>query len=137
MITCDSSVLVAAFARWHGEHAAAAAAVATVDALVEHTAVEAFSVLTRLPPPRRAPAALVVAFLGHHFPMDLTRLPAPGSARLLDVAARAGIAGGAVYDLLIGLAAGTAGATLLTLDRRAAETYQAAGTTFRLVTGPD
>lgn len=136
MITCDSSVLIAAFARWHSEHAAATEAIPTVDALVEHTVIEAFSVLTRLPPPRRAPAALVVQFLDHHFPAGTTRLAGPGSGRLLDVATRAGITGGAVYDLLIGLAAEDAETTLLTLDRRAAATYRAAGAPYRVLAAP-
>lgn len=51
MIACDTSVLVAGFARWHAEHALAAAALHRVDAVVDHVAVETFSVLTRLPPP--------------------------------------------------------------------------------------
>lgn len=69
-ITCDTSVLVAAFARWHSGH----------------------------------------------------------------VAARDGIAGGAAYNLLIGLTARTADATLLTLDRRAAPTYRAAEVTYQFLT---
>ncbi len=57
MIACDTSVLVAAFARWHESHMAAATAVRRCDALIDHAVIETFSVLTRLPAPRRAPRA--------------------------------------------------------------------------------
>ncbi|MGI9062394.1 MAG: PIN domain-containing protein [Pseudonocardiaceae bacterium] len=133
MIACDTSVLVAGFARWHAEHALAAAALHRVDALVDHVAVETFSVLMRLPPPRRVAPQLVTEFLEHHFPAPIKRLPSPGSSRVLDVARLAGVVGGAVYDLMVGLAAADAGATLLSLDRRAVPTYEAAGTGHELL----
>ena len=63
MIACDTSVLVAGFARWHAEHTVAADALHRVDAVVDHVAVETFSVLTRLPPPRRVAPQLVTEFL--------------------------------------------------------------------------
>jgi predicted nucleic acid-binding protein len=133
VITCDTSVLVAAFARWHAEHEAAAAAVRRVDALVDHAAVETYSVLTRLPPPRRVPPDLVATFLGHHFPGSAPRLAGAPSAEVLEFAVRGGIAGGAVYDLVVALAAQRAGALLLSLDRRAAGTYEAAGAPYELI----
>jgi len=46
------------------------------------------------------------------------RLASPPATTLIDAALQAGISGGAVYDLLVGLAATQAGATLLSLDRR-------------------
>lgn len=134
MITCDTTVLVAAFARWHADHGIAADALGRVDAVIDHVAIETFSVLTRLPPPRRAPSHLVAEFLDHHLPA-VDRLPSPGSARVLGIARRTGIAGGAVYDLVVGLAAADAGATLLSLDRRALPTYVAANTRHELLIG--
>jgi predicted nucleic acid-binding protein len=67
VIACDTSVLIAAFARWHSDHRAAATALRKVDALVDHVVIEMFSVLTRMPPPRRVPPDLVSAFLASHF----------------------------------------------------------------------
>ncbi len=133
MITCDTSVLVAGFARWHTDHKSAAASIGRVGAIVDHVAVETFSVLTRLPPPRRVPAHLVTAFLDAHFPGSVRRLTSPPSPDVLDIAVRAGIAGGAVYDLVVALAAQRAGAVLLSLDQRAAKTYEAAGVEYELL----
>lgn len=133
MIVCDTSVLVAAFARSNTAHGTAVTALQRADALVDHVAVETFSVLTRLPAPHRATRELAARFLAHHFPVDVPRLPSPGSVALIDAAAKHGIAGGAVYDLLVGLAAAQAVATLLSLDRRAAATYEAADVRFELL----
>lgn len=133
MISCDSSVLIAAFARWHEHHKEAADAVSQIDALIDQAVIEAFSVLTRLPPSRRAPAALVATFLRHHFPASVARLPGPPAGDVIRTAAGTGIAGGAVYDLLIGLTAADAGATLLSLDRRARPAYEAAGADHRIL----
>ncbi|MGH3589115.1 MAG: PIN domain-containing protein [Pseudonocardia sp.] len=133
MITCDTSVLVAAFARWHTEHQAAAAAVLRVDALVDHVVVETYSVLTRLPPPRRVPARLVMTFLDEHFPRSVTRLPSVPATEVLDTSLRGGVAGGAVYDLVVALAAQRGDSQLLSLDRRAATTYDAAGVRYEFI----
>jgi predicted nucleic acid-binding protein len=133
VITCDTSVLVAAFARWHTEHPLAAAALSRVDAVVDHVVIETFSVLTRLPPPRRVRAPLVTTFLGDHFPRSTPRLPGVLPSDLLVAARHAGIVGGAVYDLVVALSARQAGAVLLSLDRRAASTYEAAGAGYELL----
>jgi predicted nucleic acid-binding protein len=53
--------------------------------------------------------------------------------RLLDVAAAERIAGGALYDAVVAATAREAGATLITLDRRAVPTYQLLGVGYRLV----
>lgn len=133
MITCDTSVLIAAFARWHTDHDVAAAALRKVDALVDHVVVETFSVLTRMPAPRRVPADLVSAFLASHFPASTPRLPGVPSDDVMETALDAGITGGAVYDLVVALAARRGGATLLSLDRRAAPTYNGAGADYELL----
>jgi len=52
---------------------------------------------------------------------------------VLDVARRAGVVGRTVYDLIVGLAAADVGAMLLSLDRRAVPTYEAAGTGHELL----
>ncbi|MGH3616316.1 MAG: PIN domain-containing protein [Pseudonocardia sp.] len=126
MIACDTSVLVAAFDRTNSAHDVAVAALRRSDALIEHVAVETFSVLTRLPVHHRAPPELAARFLAHHFPAEVPRLPSPGADVLIATGLRTGISGGAVYDLMVGLAAAHASSTLLSLDRRAARTYEAA-----------
>jgi hypothetical protein len=64
----DTSVVVAAFASWHAQHEAADNAIDGGARLVAHCALEAFSVLTRLPPPFRATAPFVRDFLADRFP---------------------------------------------------------------------
>jgi predicted nucleic acid-binding protein len=54
-------------------------------------------------------------------------LPADGYDELLNGVVADGIAGGGVYDALVGATVRAAGATLLTFDRRAARTYEAMG----------
>lgn len=133
MITVDTSVVVAAFARWHEQHEAARAAVDDADAVIAHVAVEAYSVLTRLPPPQRTEGSLVVAFLSHHFPGEPLALPAAEHHDLLAEAAQAQVGGGAVYDALVAATARSGSATLLSLDRPAAGTYRALGVDHRLL----
>lgn len=133
MIAVDTSVVVAAFATWHEGHAAARAALLQDTRLPAHVAVETYSVLTRLPPPHRAEATLVEAFLRQRFPGPVLVLPEQAYQRLLKEASRSGIAGGAVYDALIGLTAAAADLPLLTRDRRAVRTYELMGAQVELL----
>ncbi|MBA2323803.1 MAG: hypothetical protein H0V92_07280, partial [Pseudonocardiales bacterium] len=110
---------------------------AEADALIEHVAIETFSVLTRLPAPRRVPPRLVEEFLTHHCPLAAARIPSAPTERVIELASMHGVAGGAVYDLVVALAAAASGATLLTLDRRAEGTYRAAGVHYRMVRTPE
>lgn len=94
--------------------------------LAGHAAFETYSVLTRLPPPARRNPTAVSRLLAHNFPH--TRfLPEAAHARLLAEAAALGIAGGAVYDALVGLAAAHHGLPLGTRDERAVPTYRRLG----------
>lgn len=131
--TVDTSVVVAAFASWHVAHRSAKAAVDAAPKLVAHCAIEAFSVLTRLPAPHRAPAALVVRYLIARFPDAPLALPGGASMRLLERALAEGISGGAIYDALVAATAAHHDATLLTLDARATDTYRRLGVRFRLL----
>ncbi len=128
----DSSVAVAAFGSWHELHDAAATALDASPALAAHAALEAYSVLTRLPEPFRAPAATVTEYLAANFERRLA-LPAAEQRRLPELMQRAGIRGGAVYDGLVGLTANAAGAELISLDVRAAETYARLDVAHRLI----
>jgi predicted nucleic acid-binding protein len=135
VIAVDSSVVVAACASWHESHEVARRAVDRGVRLVAHAALEAYSVLTRLPPPHRVTGALAAALLEERFeddplaltPGDLRALP----RRLNDL----GLFGGAAYDALVALSAAAHGAVLLTLDRRAEATYRKCGARYRLLAG--
>jgi predicted nucleic acid-binding protein len=129
----DTSVVVAAFASWHEQHELADRAIGNTTQLIAHCAIETFSVLTRLPPPHRAPAALVRDFLAARFPDRYVVLDADGYARLLPRLVELGMSSGAAYDALVGLTAHSAGATLVSADHRAALTYERLGIDFRLL----
>jgi hypothetical protein len=72
----DSSVAIAAFGEWHELHEPAVEALAGSPALVAHAALEAYSVLTRLPEPFRAPASTVAGYLAANFASGRLALPA-------------------------------------------------------------
>ena len=121
----DTSVAVALVVADHEHH------LATVDAigrrrlgLAGHAAFETFSVLTRLPPPARRTPDVVASVIASNFPASQF-LSADAQAALIARLVDLGIAGGAVYDALIGAAAAEHGTTLVTRDRRALETYRA------------
>jgi predicted nucleic acid-binding protein len=133
VIAVDTSVVVAAFASWHEGHRAATAALGRKPRVPAHVLIETYSVLTRLPSPHKAPSPVVADFLARRFPQAPLTLPARAWSRLVGLASEAGIAGGAIYDALIGATAHHAGATLLTRDRRATAVYQKLGISYDLV----
>lgn len=101
--------------------------------LPAQVAVETYSVLTRLPSPHRVPVSIAWGYLREMFALPPFTLGSTGYVRLLDLAAAEGLAGGALYDALVAAMAREAGATLLTLDRRAVATYQRVGVEYRFV----
>ena len=127
MKAVDSSVVVAAFATWHEHHAIASGAMAGRPRLVAHAAVEAYSVLTRLPPPHRAHPSIVHTFITERFSEPFLVLSETGYQELLAAVAAGQILGGPAYDALIAFTAAKHQATLLSLDRRAVATYEAVG----------
>jgi predicted nucleic acid-binding protein len=129
----DTSLVVALFASWHEAHEIARQSVPAEALLPAHVLLESYSVLTRLPPPHRAPADVVEAFLTERFQAGLLSLPAERHRSLLKTLADREITGGGVYDALIGATALHASATLLTRDRRAARTYESVGASYRLL----
>jgi len=133
VIAADTSVVVAAFASWHEQHEVADRALSRGARLVAHCALEVYSVLTRLPPPHRAPAALVRDFLGARFPEPYLTLDAAGHHALIPRFVELGIIGGATYDALISATAARAGASLVSCDRRAATTYERFGVRVELL----
>ena len=133
MNTADTSVAVAAALPWHEAHAVARSALRRKTPLVAQVAVEAYSVLTRLPPPQRVPAAIARDYLKETFSFPPLVLAPGGYTRLLELAAAEAVTGGAVYDALVAATARDAGATLITLDRRAVVTYQLVGVDYKLL----
>ena len=74
MRAADSSLAVAAFASWHERHEPARKALDGGLRLIEHCALETYSVLTRLPSPHRSPGNLIRDFLAARFPDSHLRL---------------------------------------------------------------
>jgi predicted nucleic acid-binding protein len=91
--------------------------------LAGHAAFETFSVLTRLPPPARRTPATVAHLLAKTFP-DSRFLGTRAAASLVATLGATGIAGGSVYDALVGAAANEHRLMLVTRDRRALDVYR-------------
>jgi toxin FitB len=88
--------------------------------------VETYAVLTRLPGSSRLAPADAARLIRERFVPPLL-LSAKASRRIADVLSELGIAGGAVYDALVALAAVEHDADLATRDLRAKATYDAVG----------
>jgi predicted nucleic acid-binding protein len=124
----DTSVAVAAFASWHESHAVALRAVQAGPALPVACALEAYAVLTRLPPPHRADPRLVRDFLAASFGgRGVGLAPDEDGPALIATLADLGVSGGASYDAVIALVCQRAELTLVTLDARARSTYERVG----------
>jgi hypothetical protein len=95
-------------------------------ALSGHALAETYSVLTRLPGDLRLAPADAARLLGERFLKPLLLGPKVAGC-VPDVLGRLEIAGGAVYDALVGLAAVEHGVDLATRDIRARATYEAVG----------
>jgi hypothetical protein len=91
VIAIDTSLVVALFASWHEAHELARKAVPHEVHLPAHVLLESYSVLTRLPPPHRAPADMVQAFLRARFTAKLLTLPAGSHRSLLTLSVGQGI----------------------------------------------
>jgi predicted nucleic acid-binding protein len=121
----DTSVAVPLVVADHEHHASVSRALGRRRlGLAGHAAFEAFSVLTRLPSPARREPVVVEQILRVGFPG--TRFLGADDARtLLGRLGSLGIAGGAVYDALIGQVAVSHGLALATRDVRAVDVYRA------------
>jgi predicted nucleic acid-binding protein len=120
----DTSLVVAAFASWHECHEEARSILDQGIRLIEHCALETYSVLTRLPAPHRCTGDVVRDFLNARFPDSFLRLdPAAYRLFVLDLPQR-GITGGSAYDALVAATAASCEVQLYTCDRRAAPIYE-------------
>lgn len=124
-VLVDTSVAVALVVTDHAHHQDTVRAVdGRALGLAGHAAFETFSVLTRLPPPARRSPATIARLLAHTFP-ETRYLSAESAASLLAKLGTTGIAGGSVYDALVGATAHEHDLTLATRDRRAINVYRA------------
>lgn len=130
----DTSIAVALTVADHEHHERTFQALGDLRlGLAGHAAFETFSVLTRLPPPARRTPAAVARLLAADFAHSRF-LGANAAAGLLGNLHSSGIAGGAVYDALVGAAANEHGLALATRDHRALETYRALGVRVEVMT---
>ena len=101
MKAADTSLVIAAFASWHENHAAARRALDGGLQLIDHCALETYSVLTRLPPPHRSSGAVVRDFLQARFSGPLLRLSAKAHMDFILGLPDREVTGGAAYDALV------------------------------------
>lgn len=126
-LALDTSVAVALLVRSHQAHGAVLRWWGGREAaLCGHAVAETYSVLTRLPGDLRLAPADAARLLGERFGAPLL-LGDATAGRLPQVLGDLGIAGGAVYDALVALAAVEHGAELATRDARARATYEIVG----------
>jgi predicted nucleic acid-binding protein len=126
MKAADTSLVVAAFASWHERHEAARRALDGGVRLIEHCALETYSVLTRLPPPHRSPGSVVRDFIRTRFPEPFLRLTGQAYKDFI-LKLPEHVIGGAAYDALVAATAVGCRAELVTCDRRAAAVYEKYG----------
>jgi predicted nucleic acid-binding protein len=129
----DTSLVIAAFASWHESHEAARRALDGGLRLIEHCALETYSVLTRLPPPHRTSGEVVREFLTARFPEPWLRMNEQAYKDFILGLPDRGVAGGAAYDALVAATAVGCDAELVTCDRRALPVYERYGLRARLL----
>jgi predicted nucleic acid-binding protein len=133
-IAVDTSVAIPLVVSPHHDHAAVARWWNGQDvALTGHSLAETYSVLTRLPGDARLAPADAARLLNARFAAPLL-LSGPRTRKLPDTLSRLGIAGAAVYDALVALAAQEHKVPLATRDARAQGTYDAVGVKVIVVT---
>jgi predicted nucleic acid-binding protein len=126
-IALDTSVAIPLLVATHRAHAAVTRWWSGQEvALSGHAVAETYSVLTRLPGDLRLAPTDAARLLAERFVAPLLLGP-DAAGRIPEVLSRLGIAGGAVYDALVALAALEHGADLATRDARAKATYDTVG----------
>lgn len=133
MKAADTSVVVAAFASWHEYHDRARALLDDGARLIDHCALETYSVLTRLPSPHRSASEVVREFLRLRFSEPYLRLDARAYREFIFNLPQRGITGGAVYDAVVAATAVAHSAELVSCDLRALPTYEKIGVRISLI----
>jgi predicted nucleic acid-binding protein len=133
-VALDTSVVIPYVMQSHPAHLATRRQLAGRQVvLTTHSLAESYSVLTRLPGDARSTPTDAATLLAANFPESIAP-EADVARRLPDVLAPISIAGGAVYDALVGLAAAAADIAQVTRDVRAVPTYAAVGATIEIMT---
>lgn len=126
-LAADTSVAVPLLVQTHAAHAAVVRWWDNREiARSGYAPVETYSVLTRLPGDLRLTPTDAVRLLQARCTAPLTLRPAT-ARRIPEILGHLGIAGGAVYDALVALAAVEHGSDLATRDARAKPTYEIVG----------
>ncbi|MGI8574388.1 MAG: PIN domain-containing protein [Egibacteraceae bacterium] len=126
-VALDTSVAIPLLVQTHRAHAAVVRWRDSREVVLSgHAVAETYAVLTRLPGDLRVAPADAARLLSERFGPPLL-LDLDMAARLPQVLSQLRIAGGAVYDALVALAAAEHGATLATRDSRARSTYERVG----------
>jgi predicted nucleic acid-binding protein len=126
-LAVDTSVAVPLLVQTHRAHATVVRWWAHREiTLSGHALAETYSVLTRLPGDLRLVPADAARLLNERFAPPLL-LAAETARQIPDVLSELGVAGGAVYDALVALAALEHQAALATRDGRAKDTYEKVG----------
>jgi len=123
----DTSVVIAAFASWHEHHDRAREALDRGLRIIDHCALETYSVLTRLPPPHRCAADVVRDFLRARFVEPYLRMDGLVFKDFVLALPEHSVSGGGAYDALVAATAAANAASLVTCDRRAASVYESYG----------
>ncbi len=127
LFALDTSVAVPLLSQSHTAHDSILAwAEHKTLALSSHAATETYSVLTRLPKDARLSPEDAVLLINDNFKTILV-VPQQISEHAHEICAERGIAGGAVYDALVALAAKKNNTVLVTRDVRTIPTYQMIG----------
>lgn len=123
----DTSVSIPLLVQTHASHSEVAEWLDDREvALCGYALAETYSVLTRLPGDLRLEPADAARLISERF-TDPLLLGRRTSRRLPAILAELKIAGGAVYDAIVALAAVEHTATLATRDNRARATYELLG----------
>jgi predicted nucleic acid-binding protein len=126
-VAVDTSVAVPLLVRSHQHHAGVVRWWGGQElTLSGHALPETYSVLTRLPGDARLSASDAARLLDARFTTPLT-LSGQAAREVHATLSGLGVAGGAVYDGLVALAAKEHGMALATRDARARGTYDAVG----------
>lgn len=132
-VAVDTSVAVPLLVRSHQHHADVVRWWGGQElTLSGHALPETYSVLTRLPGDARLSASDAARLLDARFTTPLT-LSGQAARVVHATLSGLGLAGGAVYDGLVALAAKEHGMALATRDARARGTYDAVGVNVILV----
>ena len=132
LVACDTSVLVSALRPDFPQHRECQAQLPRLSALIAHTLLETFRVMTSTQHPSMVDPGTVVEVLGR-FDLPVLQLPPSEYLPLLARFAENGRVGGGIYDAQIAGTAQHHGLTLLSRDRRATAVYDLVGVDYELV----